>query len=81
MQLMINRINEKDNLKQEYNKGHELPSLSNSILDRQAESVKEQLKKLDLEVGLKMQGLKQKKVEKHEVADFEKQVKLKMQEV
>lgn len=62
---MINRINQKDNLKQEYHKGHELPSLSNSILDRQAESVKEQLRKLDLEVGMKMQGLKHKKVQKN----------------
>jgi hypothetical protein len=37
---MINRINEKDNLKQEYTKGKEVPSLTNSLLDRQANAVK-----------------------------------------
>ncbi len=58
VQLMINRINEKDNLKQEYAKGQEVPSLTNSLLDRQAQLVKEQLKKMELEVGEKMGGLK-----------------------
>ena len=36
-------MNQKGNLKNQYNKGQELPSLSNSMLDRQANSVKEQL--------------------------------------
>ena len=46
VQLMINRINEKGNLKHEYPKGLEAPSLSESLLDRQANSIKEQMKKL-----------------------------------
>ena len=81
VQLMINRINQKDSLKNEYSKGQEAPSLSNSILDRQAESVKEQLKKLSVEVGEKMSGLKEKKVEKVQLEDYEKQLKKKMKEV
>ena len=67
VQLMINRINQKDNLKQEYTKGHEQPSLTNSFIDRQAESVKDQLKKLEVEVGHKMDGLKGKKMDRNKV--------------
>jgi hypothetical protein len=51
VQLMVNTINQKGSLKNEYSKGQEAPSLSNSLLDRQTDSVKEQLKKLSIEVG------------------------------
>lgn len=51
---MINRINSKDSLKLEYKQGHELPSLNNSLLDRQADAVKDQLRQLQVEVGQKM---------------------------
>jgi hypothetical protein len=81
VQLMINRINNKGNLKQEYTKGHEVPSLNTSLLDRQAESVKEQLQKLSVEVGEKMTGLKQKKVERTQLEVYEYELKQKMKEV
>ena len=51
------------------------------MLDRQAESVKEQLKKLSVEVGEKMSGMKNKKVEKNQLENYEKELKLKMKEV
>ena len=71
MQLMINRINQKDSLRHEYSKGQELPSLSSSLLDRQTHSVKNQLEKLSLEVGEKMSGLKDKKMEKTQLEKYE----------
>jgi|JI10StandDraft_1071094.scaffolds.fasta_scaffold1132323_1 hypothetical protein len=48
VQLMINRINEKDSLRVEYQKGHEAPSLSSSLIDRQAEAVKEEMKQMGI---------------------------------
>jgi hypothetical protein len=45
---MINRINEKDSLRVEYQKGHEAPSLSSSLIDRQAEAVKEEMKQMGI---------------------------------
>lgn len=81
VQLMINRINEKDSLKVEYLKGHETPSLSSSLIDRQAEAVKEQLKQMELEVGEKLSGLKQKKVEKIQLDKYQEAIKEKMKEV
>ena len=61
--------------------GHEVPSLSNTMIDRQADQVKEQLKKLSLEVGEKITGLKEKRVEKNQLEDYEKELKKKMKEV
>lgn len=46
VQLMIKKINTNDNLKQEYPKSIDPPSLSESLLQRQAESVQEQMHKL-----------------------------------
>ena len=48
--LMVNTIHQKGNLKNEYNKGQELPSLSNSLLDRQANSVKAQMERMSAEI-------------------------------
>lgn len=62
IQIMINRINQTSSLKQEYTRGHQLPSLSNSVIDRQADFVRNQLKMLELEVGEKMMGLKEQKI-------------------
>ena len=81
VQLMINRINEKDGLRQEYPKGQDVPSLSSSLLDRQAEAVKLQLANLGAEVEGKMEGLKQRKVERGQLEGYERELKRKMQEV
>lgn len=81
VQLMINRINGKESLKQEYPKSIEAPSLSESLLQRQAKSVEEQMLKMESEVRMKMASLKNKRIDRTQLEQYEKEIKLKMKEV
>ncbi len=81
VQLMINRINGKDSLKQEYPKSIEAPSLSESLLQRKAMSVQEQIKKMESEVQQRMASLKNKRIDRKQLEDYEREIKNKMKEV
>lgn len=70
VQLMINRINGKESLKQEYPKSIQAPSLSESLLQRQAKSVQEQMKKIETEVQQRMASLKNKRIDKKQLDDY-----------
>jgi hypothetical protein len=78
---MINRINGKESLRQEYPKSIDPPSLSESLLQRQAKSVEEQMKKMEAEVKQKMGALKNKRIDRQQLEDYEKEIKNKMKEV
>lgn len=70
VQLMINRINGKESLKQEYPKAIEPPSLSESLLHRQAESVQQQMKRMEEELQQKMNALKNKRVDRKQLDTY-----------
>lgn len=81
VQLMINRINGKESLRQEYPKSIDPPSLSESLLQRQAKSVEDQMKKMEEEVKQKMGALKNKRIDRQQLEDYEREIKNKMKEV
>jgi DnaJ-domain-containing protein 1 len=78
---MINRINSKDSLKQEYPKSIDAPSLSESLLQRQAKSVEEQMRRMEVEVREKMASLKNRRIDRKQLEEYEKEIKAKMKEV